>query len=390
MSFYQLYDFCTVDRPLTPEQRAEIDTYSSRSSPSSHRATFVYNYGDFQYEALEVLLEHFDMALELNGWGTRRLMIKLPLEAVEVATMKRYNLGSSVFIRQVYMGTRDAWAFLDLHWAEEEQYDWVEGEGVLDQLLPLRNQLLQGDYRVLFLAWLHMAAGNAEMSEEEAYDEEEEMEIIEPPIPPGLGQLDDALESFIDFWQIDRGLIQAAAQHSAPKEPEPDFAGLISQLSSSEKDAFLKKVLQDSGPISQQLRQHLRQLIPGEPQSVSPVSYSLDELLADREHQWQLIKEAEREAEAQRHRAHMAQVKLRQNDMWAEVNENAELKTARGYDTATELLVDLHAYAHFSSQMIPFQNNLNKVLHRFGRSEAFQRRLKEKKVIKKSWRFSIK
>ena len=44
MSEYQFYEFRSVDRPLTTKEQQEIDKWSSRTSPSSTGATFIYNY----------------------------------------------------------------------------------------------------------------------------------------------------------------------------------------------------------------------------------------------------------------------------------------------------------------------------------------------------------
>ena len=38
--------------------------------------------------------------------------------------------------------------------SHEEDGDWVEGEGWLQRLLPLRNDLVNGDLRSLYLGWL--------------------------------------------------------------------------------------------------------------------------------------------------------------------------------------------------------------------------------------------
>ena len=38
--------------------------------------------------------------------------------------------------------------------SEEEGGGWIEGEGSLSGLIPLRNDILQGDYRSVYLAWL--------------------------------------------------------------------------------------------------------------------------------------------------------------------------------------------------------------------------------------------
>jgi len=50
----------------------------------------------------------------------------------------------------------------------------LEGEGILGQLLPIREQIMQGDYRALYLAWLKSVS-----LEDYDYDELE----VEPPIP---------------------------------------------------------------------------------------------------------------------------------------------------------------------------------------------------------------
>jgi len=37
--------------------------------------------------------------------------------------------------------------------------DWIEGEGWMGQLLPIRDELARGDYRSLYIGWLSSIAG---------------------------------------------------------------------------------------------------------------------------------------------------------------------------------------------------------------------------------------
>lgn len=37
---------------------------------------------------------------------------------------------------------------------EQPDYEWLEGEGILGKLAPIREQIMQGDYRALYLSWL--------------------------------------------------------------------------------------------------------------------------------------------------------------------------------------------------------------------------------------------
>ena len=79
----------------------------------------------------------------------------------------------------------------------------------LSALAPLRDDILAGDYRTLYLAWLLAAAAN---------DIDEE---LEPPVPPGLKELSAPLAEFVRFFQLDPFLVQAAAQASEPLRPAP-------------------------------------------------------------------------------------------------------------------------------------------------------------------------
>jgi hypothetical protein len=47
---------------------------------------------------------------------------------------------------------------LNLETREKEGYGWIEGEGLLDPLIPLRDAILRGDLQVLYLFWLRCAS----------------------------------------------------------------------------------------------------------------------------------------------------------------------------------------------------------------------------------------
>jgi hypothetical protein len=66
----------------------------------------------------------------------------------------------------------------------------IDGEGWLSKLLPLREDLLGGDLRLLYLVWLRVA------SELAGYVLDEDP--VEPAIPANLSQLTPALKAFIE------------------------------------------------------------------------------------------------------------------------------------------------------------------------------------------------
>ena len=94
---------------------------------------------------------------------------------------------------------------LDLDFHEDDGYsDWIDGEELLDDLLPLRDELMQGDYRVLYLAWLKAA-------EKALRYDDIDGDALEPVVPPGLAELSFAQQQFVALMDIDPLYIQAAA-----------------------------------------------------------------------------------------------------------------------------------------------------------------------------------
>ena len=72
--------------------------------------------------------------------------------------------------------------------ADACSYEYLDDvHSILPKLVPLREMLLSGDLRPLYLAWLACAC-----------DEDS----TEPPIPAGLGQTDRALEALAEFYEI--------------------------------------------------------------------------------------------------------------------------------------------------------------------------------------------
>ena len=60
MSEFQQYQFRTIDKPLSKEDREEISGWSSRTIASSTGATFIYHYGDFPKDEVTVVAQYFD------------------------------------------------------------------------------------------------------------------------------------------------------------------------------------------------------------------------------------------------------------------------------------------------------------------------------------------
>jgi len=138
MSGFEMHRFRTIDRPLSREEMEEIDSWSSRFSPTSTGVTYIYHYGSFKKSVDTVFPQYFDAMLYVDSWGTKQLMFRFPKDLVDWNELRQFT-----HIK------------MDLYWSEEEGSGWMEEEDyVLDALLPLREEILNGDFRTLYLGWL--------------------------------------------------------------------------------------------------------------------------------------------------------------------------------------------------------------------------------------------
>jgi hypothetical protein len=69
--------------------------------------------------------------------------------------------------------------------------------------VPARSEVLDGDRRLLYLAWL-LSADSGMLDDDE----------LEPPVPAGLGQM-SGLQGVAEFLKIDPHLLTAAAESSS-------------------------------------------------------------------------------------------------------------------------------------------------------------------------------
>ena len=187
MSEYQYYEFRAIDRPLTEIQKSKISALSSRAHVTSHVASFVYNYGDFRGNPEQLMRDYFDAMVYVANWGSRRLMFRMPLSLIDTKKVGLYCISEEIDEIVTKEGV-----VLDLNFHNEDLAEWTEGEGWLDELVELREELIQGDFRVLYLAWLKAAENALGL---EGIDKD----TMEPPVPPGLNQLSDALKTFVRF-----------------------------------------------------------------------------------------------------------------------------------------------------------------------------------------------
>ncbi len=368
MSEYQYYEFQAIDRPLTPEEQEDVASLSSRVSPHPWRAVFTYSYGGgLRRDPEDLLAQYYDAAIYLANWGSRQLMFRFPKTLIDLKQVKPYCVEDNVSFSTV-----GNYVVLNIELSEEEGGDWIEGEGFLDKLIGLREDILNQDYRVLYLAWLKALELEGEFADEAT---------LEPPVPPGLRKLSPALRAFVDLFEVNRHSIQVAAKSSGePAEMAVDMRQAIAQLPREESDAFLLRLAQGELHLSVELNRRLNKLA-GTPAREEKSRRTIEQLLAEAEQEHK--REASRlaqEAEAKRIRE-LEELSKREAETWQEVERQIQQYNAKGYDEATRLLVRLRELAVYQHQEGQFQERLDKIRGQYKRRPSLMERLLKAKLL---------
>jgi hypothetical protein len=367
MSEYQYYEFQAIDRLLTEEERVEIGSWSSRTSPTSTHAIFTYSYGDFPKSPEKVVEKYFDAMLYISNWGSKRLMFRLPRTIIDEEMLIQY-----CFSDMVTISTTDDYVVLDIHFYDEEGGGyWVEGEGWLSSLIMLRNDILRGDYRMLYLAWLNAISLDYDI--EDFYDENE------PPIPDNLQDLSAPLKSFVEFFEINKDLMTVASERSATLSDKfkLDIEKAVSKLSEKERIDFLVRIAKGEHHINLQILRRLHELstedkanptqnIPG--RTVGELLKSARELSEKRK------EEARLRAEKERIRS-LEELAKKENELWEKVYLLIDQKQVRAYDEAVRILLQLRELSEYLKQVEQFQSMIDQIHKNYSRLSALKSRL---------------
>ena len=325
MSEYQFYQFQTIDRPLSAEQRKAVSNLSSRGSVTGSSATYVYHYSDFRHDPLDVLGKYFDIMFYMSNWGSRRLILKIPEDLFDdlirdygSETLEIFDFKNSVII--------------DLHIENEDHDDWLEGEGILNSLVQLRSDMIAGDYRSLYLLWLQTAI------------RDEYEDLTEPEVPAGLNELSGALNEFVEVFMIDRDMVAVAARESEPlrKKETIDFSGSFREMSTADKDEWLLRLAKNEPLLSQKLTRYLAGRVSHQATANRRTVEEIKELMAV-ERQNRVNKET-RKKEAER-LAELKRIESREPWLWKDVYGLIGQKKTKAYDEAVKILKSLKALA---------------------------------------------
>jgi len=359
MSEYQYYEFAALDHALDARQQAELRAISTRATITPASFVNTYEWGDLKADPRQLVERYFDAFLYLSNWGTHRLMFRIPGTLLAEQTTAAYCVGDATSA-----WTTGEHTVLDLIAEDEDgvyEEDWAEGggEGRLAAIVATRTELAGGDRRLLYLAWL-LCVQAGQVPDQN----------VEPPVPPGLGQLDAALRSATTFLRIDEHLVTAAATASIDDESDADRASRLrhklASIPQADKDEMLLRVA--VGDV-QRVRAELlargdTAVVPdGQDRRTAGQLVALartyrDDWLRAR-HRQQARREAEHDrAVAAVREQRLATLAARQEQAWRQVEDLIEARKGADYDAAVALLQDLGEISRRHSQTGPYQQRV--------------------------------
>jgi hypothetical protein len=371
MSEYQHYEFQALDRPLTKEELSHVRSLSSRVEITSTKVIFVYSHdGDFKGEPEELVARCFDAMLYQASFGIQQLVFRFPRSLLNPTLFAPYCVPDFLTV-----SITPQHILLNINITEEEGLGWIREDDWLTKLVPLRDDLIRGDLRLLYLAWLIAV---------QVAPEEEDEDIIEPPVPPNLSHLSPALHSFVDLFGLDEDLISAAAENSpiAVEESEP-IEAWVTALPESERNAFLVRLARGESHVASQLMQRLRQMNQG--RSIAPSDQprrSLADLMTSALDQEKKRKTREQQISRQARVAQLEALAPKEASMWQEVTRLIELKQSKAYDQAIEYLVDLRDLAEQHGTLSNFMERVRKIREDYSTHTTLISRLQQSWLLR--------
>ena len=161
----------------------------------------------------------------------------------------------------------------------------------------------------------------------------------EPPVPSGLKKISPSLKHFMDVFELDPFLVQAAAEASETTTASPriNYRQLVACLPREESDAFLADLAGKKPGVAAALRKRLLAFLPIQKRTRTEISRTLQQLLLRAEEIAQAERKRRAEEARKKHIAEMKALAARDEQAWREVDHLLVQgrKIASVYDDAT-------------------------------------------------------
>ena len=375
MSEYQYYEFLAIDRPLTSEEMSALRALSTRANITPVSFTNEYNWGDFKGNPDDLMRCFFDVHVYVANWMTAIFKVRVPIDAISEKTVEATAVRHILDLK----ATGTHWV---ITWSlnESENYDRFgmdDGSGWMARLAPVRDELLRGDIRSLYIGWLAAVTG-------EMIDDDE----TEPLPMEGLGNLTAAQQALAEFLEVDEDLLAGAGigspdlQDEATSQKETD--DWLGGLPQGEVTALLELLLAGKGQQAERALKNRfaawRRGLQGN-RGEAP-RRTVGELRKHAEaaerirHEKEKREQERREIKRRKEReAYLKALSKNFPEAWQSVRQSVERGSGLAYDEACRALMDLsEAYALFANEK-QFQKELKKFMFDHMRRKTLIQRL---------------
>lgn len=375
MSEYQYYEFLAIDRPLTEDETAALRAISTRAHITPVSFTNEYEWGDFKGDPEKLMQRYFDAHVYVANWMTAIFMVRLPIEALVKETAEAMTVPDILDFK----ATRSHWI---ITWSleESENYDrfgMEDGSGWMARLAPVRDELLRGDVRSLYIGWLAAVTWGI--------IDDDEME----PLPVnGLANLTTAQQALAEFLEVDQDLLSGAGMGGPATQDhgisQMEMDDWIDALPREEVAAILKQLLEGKGQQAERtLKNRFAAFCRGSRgDGIEAPRRPVGELWKNAEAvekiRLEQRKRARKQREIERRQEREAYLKYLARNFpkaWKTVQQTIKRGSGPAYDEACSILVDLsEAYALQASQE-HFQDELKNQMADHMRRKALIQRL---------------
>jgi hypothetical protein len=375
MSEYQYYEFLAIDRPLTSGEMDALRALSTRAHITPVSFTNEYHWGSFSGDADQLMERFFDAHVYVANWMTAIFMVRLPIEALAKETAEAVTVPCLLDIKP----TKTHWI---ITWSLEEsknheRFGMEDGRGWMARLAPVRDELLRGDVRSLYIGWLAAVTG-------EMLDDDE----MEPLSVDGLGNLTAAQKALAQFLEVDKDLL-AGAGVGSPDAPKAEISPQemdkwIDGLPREEVTAVMKQLLVGKGQQAElTLRNRFaawRRSLLGDRAETPRRTVGRLRAGADAANKIRHEKqERERkQREIKRRKEREASLNALAQDFpkaWKAVRQNVERGSGLSYDEACRALIDISEAYSLHANPKTFQQEMKKFMAAYMRRKALIQRL---------------
>lgn len=346
MSEYQYVIFQAVDGPLSDEQLAFAQRQSTRAEVSRWSLSVEYHYSSFRGDVDGLLRKGFDVYLQHTNYGSREIKLRLPRGLPFAKSVwSKYFDGEHLDWKSDPKGCGGILTLQPMCGEDGLEEVW-ETQEYLDAAIHVRERLMNGDLRALYLLWLCTTA--------DEYEDPEE--LIEPPVPHGMAESAPSLGDLLTFFGLDPLLLAAAGKDvpAAPPGESSDHASRwVNDLDESQaKDHLLRFLSGDTASVKADLLAEIRDsLTPGgwptsdKRRSVGKL-LQITEALRDADDAKRARKKKAKAkraaAQAERERGDRMQKMRKEPDHWLRASERlVDAGGTNNYKAAAEILHEL-------------------------------------------------